>query len=159
MVKFVLDADASIKLAKGGVLEPLIRSAKCFITKQVYEEILKGKDKMYEDAFCTERLVREGKLSLSNITAEGIEGLGEGECSALALFRKLMADSIISDDRRFLSILEARRIPFIISTDVIAMLCIKRQISKIEAMAALEKIRRLVREENYNSAKRTIGGK
>ncbi len=159
MVKFVLDADASIKLSKAGVLGALTSFAKCSITTQVYQEVLKGKDKMYEDAFDIEGLVGKGKIAVSEVKAENIEGLGVGECSSLAMFQKLKGNAIISDDRKFLSVLESKRIPFVISTDVIAMLSIKKFISKNEALDALDKIRQSVREESYNSAKRIIGGK
>lgn len=159
MSKFVLDADAAIKLYKAGVLEALASFAKCSITRQVYQEILKGKDKMYEDAFDIERLVDKGKIAVCETKAEEIEGLGVGECSSLAIFQKLKGDAIVSDDRKFLSVLEERRVPFIIPTDIIAMLAIKQKISKNEAVSALDEIKRLVREENYTSAKRNIGGK
>ncbi len=159
MVKFVLDADAAIKLSKAGVLEALTSFVKCFITKQVYQEVLKGKDKMYEDAFDIEGFVGKGKIAVLEVKADNIEGLGVGECSSLALFQKLKGDAIISDDRKFLSFLESRKIPFIISTDTIALLSIKKFITKTKALHALENIRQSVREESYNSAKIIIGGK
>lgn len=159
MIKFVLDADAAIKLSKAQVLDALASFAKCVVTKQIYQEILKGKDKMYEDAFDIETLVNKGKITVQDIKAGQIEGLGIGECSALAIFQKLKGDAIVSDDRKFLSVLEAQRVPFVIPTDVIPMLFTKKRISKNEAMNALDRIRKLVREENYNVAKIKIGGK
>ncbi|MBI3033987.1 hypothetical protein HYY72_02410 [Candidatus Woesearchaeota archaeon] len=159
MVKFVLDADAAIKLAKAGVLETLTSFSKCSITKQVYQEILKGKDKMYEDAFEIERLVGKGKIFVSEVKAQEVEGLGIGECSSLEIFQKIKVDAIISDDRKFLSVLEAKKIPFIIPTDIIAMLSLKKCISKNDALGALDRMRLSVSEDSYNSAKRIIGGK
>ena len=158
MIKFVLDADGIIKLAKASVLESLTRFAKCTITKQVYKEVSKGKEKMYEDAFIIEGLVKKGKMKISPVNYENIDGLASGECSTLALFHKLKADSIISDDRKFLSLLNSREIHFIIPTDIITLLSTKHHISVIEAISALEKIRSFVHEENYTSAKRRIGG-
>ena len=159
MVKFVLDADASIKLAKAGVLEHLTLFAKCFVSKQVYDEVLKGRDRMYEDAFEIERLSKKGNITLSTVEYEKIEGLGAGECSTLVLFKKSKAHSILSDDRKFLSVLLELKIPFIIPTDIIAMLFIKRRISRIEAIGALDRIRQSVREESYISAIKTMRGK
>lgn len=159
MIKFVLDADAAIKLSKAQVLDALASFAKCVVTKQVYQEILKGKEKLYEDAFDIERLVDKGKITVQDIKAGQIEGLGIGECSALALFQKLKGNAIISDDRKFLFVLETQGVPFVIPTDVISMLFTKKRISKNNAIDALDKIRKLVREENYDAAKLKIGGK
>lgn len=71
----------------------------------------------------------------------------------------MKAEAVISDDRKFLSILEIEGIQFIIPTDIIAMLAINGKISKDEAIEALDKIRNLVREDNYHSSKEMIGGK
>ena len=141
------------------MLETLASFAKCSITKQVYHEILKGKEKLYEDAFDIERIVGKGRLAISEAKVEEVEGLGIGECSVLSMFQKTKGDAIISDDRKFLSILESRNIPFVIQTDIIVMLAIKKCVSKSEAMKALDRIRQLVREESYDAAKRSIGGR
>lgn len=159
MIKFVLDSDAAIKLAKAGVLEKLAVFAKCFMPKQAYQEVLRGKEKMYEDAFEIERIVENRKIKIINVKAQIMEGFGAGECAALSLFNKLGEDIVISDDRKFLSVLEKQGVPFIIPTDIIVMLAVKKQISSKEASEALDNMRSLVREENYKKAKEAIGGK
>lgn len=158
MAKFVLDADAAIKLQKAGALGTLASFVKCVIAMKTYEEILRGKEKMHDDAFAIEQLVEKGKVAIVKIKSYEKDGFGLGEGASLELFKKIKADGIISDDRKFISLLESQGIPFIIPTDVIAMLFIKKQMSKAEAGQALDKIRPLVRESNYSAAKRTIGG-
>lgn len=158
MIKFVLDTDAAVKLAKAGVLSSLSSSAKCFMSKLAYEEVLKGKEKMHEDAFAVEGLANVGKIKIMESKTETIEGLGIGECSSLSLFQKVKADAVISDDRKFLLAIEKDGIPFLTSTSVITWLTLKKHISKLEALEALESIKNLVREENYRNAKKMIGG-
>ncbi|MBI4141285.1 hypothetical protein HY485_05605 [Candidatus Woesearchaeota archaeon] len=158
MLKFVFDADAAIKLAKSGVLEKITLFAKCIMPKQVYEEVLKGKEKMYEDAFIVEELVHKNKISVATTNHEQINGLGAGECAALRLFEFLQADAIISDDRKFLSLLELREIPFITPIDAVALLALKHKITKQDAINALNRLHTLVRKENYQEAMKTIGG-
>jgi len=156
---FVLDADAAIKLAKAAMLDHLVSFASCAMAKQAYDEAMRGKEKMYEDAFAIEKLAENGRIRLSAVEVEREEGLGLGECATLALFRKMKADAIISDDRRFLSLLEGQEIPFMTSGDSIVLLARKRKISIVAADEALEAIRYLIREEQYQFAKRMIGGK
>ena len=159
MVKFVFDADGVIKLAKSGVLDSVSVFAACHLSTQVYEEVLKGKENMYEDAFIVEGLVAKGKIKVVTIRkAEVMAGLGGGEQSALLLYEKLGADAVISDDRKFLSFLEEKEVPFIIPTDLIVLLSAKGRISKAKAREALDSLRPFVREENYRLAKEAIGG-
>ncbi len=160
MVKFVLDADALIKLAKAGILSRFATFVKCFVPEHTYKEVLRGKEKMYEDAFVTEELVKTGRIKVMNTKNEHqIQGLGQGECAVLALFKDLRADAIIGDDRKFLSVLELQEIPFITTADAITFIALKGGVTKDEANTALDAIRMLVSEENYQQAKETIGGK
>ena len=159
MKKFVLDADSAIKLAKAGVLEQFAKNAKCLISNHVYDEIIRGKDKMYEDAFVAEKLVNEKTLQTVSVTlAETDESLGLGERSAKALFSRRGGDAIVSDDSRFLSGLEKDKVPFMLTTDAITWMVQSKSLSKKEGIAALDKIRKLVKESSYEWAKKAIGG-
>ncbi len=158
MVKLVLDADGAIKLAKSGALPRLCSVAKCFMPKEVYREVLRGKEKMYEDAFTVEELARGNKIKLADARGEHRSGLGAGEIEVLALFKEINADAVVSDDRKFLSVLEAEEIPFIIPSDAIALLAVKKIVSKQEAIKYLDKISHLVRRESYDAAREKIGG-
>lgn len=160
MYKFVLDADAVIKLAKAGVLEVLAESSLCILSQTVYYEVLKGKEKMYEDAFKTESLVAMSKISIAdgNETEENA-GLDRGESSALAVFKQEKADVIISDDRKFIAKLREDKIHFMTPPDAIAWLAEKAKITNDEGLEALEKIRLDVKEEVYERAKNLLGGK
>lgn len=159
MVKFVLDADGAIKLAKAGVLEALAERASCLLPEQVYSEVMRGKEKMYEDAFVTESLVEKLKIKVIQVSnLENLESSGAGEISALAAFRREAADAIITDDTHFISIIERRNIPFMTPTDTVVWLVKIGKISMKEGFAALDRIRSIVRKGAYARAKGLIGG-
>jgi len=112
---------------------------------------------MYEDAFIIEDLVVKKKIALTKIKPMlENKDLGIGELSTLALFQKTNADAIISDDRKFISLLESKGIPFIIPIDIITILAIKKILSSKEALNALENIKLIVREDNYFKAKKLL---
>src|SRR3989338_3511907 len=159
MLTIVFDADGLIKLARAGILERVASLIHCITSQQVYNETMRGKEKMYEDAFIIDALVEKGSIEVKRIKpTEGLLGLGLGERSALALFNKIQGDAIISDDRKFLAVLETVDIPFIIPTDLIAILAVHKKLQKTEAIKALEVLRPFVREENYTAASELIGG-
>ncbi len=158
MLKLVLDADGTIKLAKSGTLEVLTSTEKCFMASAAYEEVIKGKEKMYEDAFIVESLEQKGQIILKKSEEKQIGSTSSGESATLSLFKTLKGDAIISDDRKFLKSLEEDRISFIIPTDVIVLLAKKRAISETDAKIALDNIRDIVRDENYQSAIENIKG-
>ena len=155
---FVLDADGLIKLTKAGVIEELAKYRKCVITEEVFSEsVKKGKERFYEDAFVIEKLINRKLLALEKIKFAEIGNLGKGEASTLALYKKKKGDAIITDDRKFLSVLEEQNIPFMVPIDVITVLLKKRKITRKMASEALEKIKFLTREELYIKAKSEIG--
>lgn len=158
-MRLLLDTDAIIKLAKAGVLEVLTEHTKCAVPMQVNQELLKGKERLYEDAAVVEELARQRKLRILSRTGEKRLDLGMGESALLQLWEDQGADAIISDDRKFLSVPEERGVPFIIPTDVIALLFLKGWMTKDEAIIALERIRPWTREMNYDKARTMIGGK
>ncbi|MFA4887125.1 MAG: hypothetical protein WC595_02850 [Candidatus Nanoarchaeia archaeon] len=159
MVKFVLDSDGVIKLTKAELIRVLAKKYDCVITQQVYEELMEGKKKMYEDAFVVEELVEEKEVKVKSVKLNSeMDELGKGEHSILEMWKNENADAVISDDRKFLSILEKGEIPFLRPVEVIVMLTLKKEITKEEGMESLEAIRKFVREESYKEAKKMIGG-
>ena len=74
------------------------------------------------------------------------------------LYKKIKADSIISDDRRFLNLLEREGINFIIPTDLIAILAKTNRIKQEDAIRGLNKIRWMVTESSYIEALKYLKG-
>ncbi len=161
MTKIVFDSDGLIKLIKAGCLQKLLEYFTCSITKEVYEETaLKGMERLYDDAFQIEELVKNGRLNVekakNNKRAQQIlkySGVGKGEASSLHLFFNTDARAIISDDRTFLNLLQQNNIPFVTPTDMIVRLYELKIISNDEAMKSLIKIKPYVNKSSYNNAK------
>ena len=63
-MKIIMDACTAILLAKSSVIEILTDTKEIKMTKQVYEEIIKGKVKMFEDSFLIEGLKKKEKIHL-----------------------------------------------------------------------------------------------
>lgn len=166
MRTFVLDSDGLIKLIKSSIAEVFLEKFSCFISQDVYEEVVvRGKEGLYEDAFAAEALIAKGKLKVKEVEEEraakiltGREELGKGERSSLHLFFGLTADAIITDDKAFIKILSESNVPFIIPSDVIASLARLRLISEEQAMKALNSLRPYIHKGNYAKAKRVIEG-
>ncbi|MCZ7384577.1 MAG: hypothetical protein O8C63_07495 [Candidatus Methanoperedens sp.] len=164
MTKIVFDSDGLIKLTKAECLQILLEHFTCSITKEVYEETaLKGMERLYDDAFQIEELVKKGRLNVekakNNKQAQQIlkySGVGKGEASSLHLFFNTNARAIISDDRAFLNLLEQNNIPFITPATLIIRMVELKLLSKEEAMGALNKLKPYVSKNNYNNAKANL---
>jgi predicted nucleic acid-binding protein len=161
MTKIIFDSDGLIKLVKAGCFRKLPDYFTCLISNEVYEEtVLKGMERLYEDAFQIEELVKKKMLKVENVKnnnkAQSIlenSKIGKGETSTLHLFLNTNAKVIISDDRIFLKILHQNNIPFIIPIDLIIRLYELKIISKEEATEGLIEIKPYVSKNCYDKAK------
>jgi len=163
---FVLDSDGLIKLVKSSIVERLLRRFSCFVSSEVYEEVVtKGEVRLYEDAFTVEAPVEKNLLEVrraeesgrAKAVLRGKEELGLGEKTALHLCFSLEADAIISDDKAFLKVLKENNVPFIIPSEVIARFVKMKVISKEEGLRSLNMLKSYI-NENYLAAKRVIEG-
>jgi len=164
MTKLIFDSDGLIKLVKAGCFQKLPNYFTCLISNEVYEEtVLKGMERLYEDAFQIEELVKKKMLKVekvkNNKKAQSIlenSKVGKGETSILYIFFNINADVIISDDRVFLKILHQNNIPFIIPIDLIIRLYELKIISKEEAMDGLIEMKPYVNKNGFNNAKANL---
>lgn len=161
MKRIVFDADGLIKLTKAGVMDEVVRHYRCLISDHVYQEaVTEGKKRGHRDAIVIEGLIKNKQIDIVRTKrTAGVMGLGAGELSTLELYRQKNCDAIISDDRKFLTMLEQEAVNFIIPTDVIAMLMASGVIKKEAALSALDRIKELVRAESYYLAREAVGGK
>lgn len=159
MERLVFDADGLIKLAKSGILGKLAQPI--IISRQVFEEVVvEGKRRLFEDAFLVEDLIERKIIQVKAIPGPAHRtGFGKGELSSLALYRREQAAAIVTDDRKFITLLEEENIPFLIPTEIIVALAERKRISTEEAKKALGRIMPFVREGNYNDAWSALGGK
>lgn len=158
MTKFVLDADGAIKLARSGALTTLTENAKVVIPDAVFNEIIQGKEKQYEDAFIIEALVNSEKIRRVHVSSEHDDTLGIGEIVVLALWKSAKADAVISDDRKFIRLLEQENIPVLIPTLAIVWLVKNRIAKKEQGKMWLQAIRPFVRIDAYDRALVLLGG-
>jgi predicted nucleic acid-binding protein len=160
MNKLVFDSDGIIKLTKAGCLEKVLQNFDCYITQEVYEEtVVKGKERLHDDAFLLDTFVNEGKLKLReaepNEDAQFIlsnSTVGRGESSTLHLFSDNNAKAIISDDRVFLNLLHRNNVRFIIPTDLIVRLYELKILTKKESKEALTMIKPMTNKNNFDKA-------
>ncbi len=160
MNKLVFDSDGIIKLTKAGCLEKVLQNFDCFITQEVYEEtVVKGKERLHDDAFLLDTFVNEGKLKLreaeSNEDAQFIlsnSAIGRGESSTLHLLFNIDAKAIISDDRIFLNLMQRNNVRFIIPTDLIVRLFELKILTKKETIEALTMVKSMINKNNFDKA-------
>ncbi|MDP2755503.1 MAG: hypothetical protein Q8P40_14090 [Nitrospirota bacterium] len=164
MSKLVFDSDGLIKLFKSGCLQIIFQNFACSISREVHEEtVIKGMERLYDDAFEIEGLIKKDKLTVevvrNNKQAQNIlkhSSAGKGEAASLHLFFNLDATAIISDDRVFLNLLHKNNVPFITPTDLIVRLYVLKLISKKEALDVLNKIKPYASKDSYANAKANL---
>ena len=164
MSKFVIDADALIKLGKAGLLAALLETHEILVPTAVYEEaVVTGKQEMYEDAFVLEEVLKAGGVSVvrregaaETVADAARASLGPGERDAFVLYRQERADAVLSDDRVFLGFLEENGVPYLTPTAVIVSLAGSKRLPLDEAFRVLEKLGEYVGEAVYDDARRTL---
>lgn len=161
MSKFVVDADALIKLGKAGGLAALLEAHEVLVPTAVYEEaVVAGKREMYEDAFVLEEALKRGEARISRrevaeeTAADAArDSLGPGEREAFALYLREGADAVLSDDRVFLGFLDAEGVPYLTSTAVVVGLASSEELTLDEAFRVLEGLKEYVRKGVYEEAR------
>lgn len=151
----LLDADGLIKLNRGRVLERVARVFECVITDVVYHEVVtQGKEQQYPDAAEIERIVETSMAVQSTATLEVPDlSLDPGETSVFGLAVQQTGEYIIvSDDRRFLSLLARQGVPFLVPVDLIVTMIQEGYLTEDEARDALEWMRPLIAETAYYRA-------
>lgn len=169
MTVIVADADGLIKLGKSGALPQLLSATEILVPEAVYEEaVVVGKKEMHEDAFELERTLREGGAEVvSDVetgTGEAEEllrdapSLGAGERAALRIFHDKGADAVLTDDRAFVNLLRRTKATILLPAAAIVLLAKSGRMGAEDAVAALERIERLVRRSVYEEAQQELNG-
>jgi len=143
-MRIMLDADASIKLTKIGLIEILASGFKIVITDIVYDEhVIAGLKKNYPDAIKMKRLVSEGKIEVvpvkNKTSVYNVSYLGRGEISIIIYCLENDVEVIVSDDAAFLRIMKAMdKVPCIPVAGILTMGINKGLIDKDRGLKFLD---------------------
>lgn len=158
VVKLLMDADATIKLHRSGVLARVVGGFSCMMPSAVYEEVVtRGKARLHEDARAIEGVIA-GRVAVPQ-TQEREQpeaGLGAGEPGILELLDQGADAIVVSDDRRFLSLLSSRSIAFLTPADVLVLMARRGIVTRAEANEALERLRPMIRAWAYHEAREDL---
>jgi len=151
-VRLLIDADGLIKLHRAGVLSHALRTFACAIPQAVYDEVVvKGRARLHGDADAIGTTLAGTTTILPTESHQDPSeaGLGAGELGILGLLSGDFDSIVVSDDRRFLSVLKAMGVRFLTPADVLTMLWRRGVLTTIEAREALERLRPLIRSAAY----------
>jgi hypothetical protein len=155
VVRLIIDADAAIKLYRSGILAEVVKAFSCEMPEAVYNEVVtQGKRRLYQDAEEIEAIIA-GKISIiaTSGTLKPEMGLGAGESGILDVLREKPDLIVVSDDRRFLTVLSKMKASFITPADTLVLLARRNSITRSEAGKALEQLRPLIRSAAYYEAR------
>ena len=152
-MRFLLDADALIKLNRIGVLAVLAAEYDCAAPSNVYQEVVTdAKARGYADADELAQLLG-GVIEVVSGTADGgVFGLGDGESAILTLLAEWPDALPVSDDRKFQGVLVSQSIAFLSTSDVVSNLGQHGVLTLGDAIQALGALRPLINEMSYQRA-------
>lgn len=164
-MNLAIDTDALIKLTKSSSKGAVGTAFTVLVPSEVQREcVQQGKAGGFPDALRVEENIERGVLRVrkpkrSARTDAIVKDLrlSGGEADVLRLHRSGGIDLVVSDDRRFLQILEALGIRYTTPGPLIAALSKMGKMARKEALEHLEKLRAFISEEEYFEAKRAIG--
>jgi hypothetical protein len=158
-----MDAYATIKLHRSGVLASVVKAFQCEMPRAVYEEVVThGKRKLHQDAEAIEAIVAGAIKIIETSQVHKPElNLGAGELGVLEALHQEADLIVVSDDRRFLSVLMQQGAQFLTPVDILVLLARQDVITGTEAREALELLRPMVREAAYYEGREDLehGGK
>ena len=154
IIRMLLDADASIKLTKIGIIETFVFGFEVILTNDVYDEhVIAGLSRGYQDAKIMEKLDEDGKVFVADASEKPSCFdkfiLGRGEKSVINYYvGNNNIDLIVSDDEAFLKVLDRFDIPFTPVAGVILMCVSCELISKEKGFRYLESLKPMIKAEH-----------
>lgn len=159
-----MDTDALVKLTKGSAKEIVGSAFEVVLPPGVYEEAVeRGKAGGHADAFRIEENVRQGLLVVrrppsDTRTERLIEelGLAGGEADLLRLLSGEEVEAAVSDDSRFLHILEGLGVRYATPSALLVLLRRTGALPGDETRAKLDALAPFISEEEYLEAQRAL---
>lgn len=153
-MRIIIDACSAILLAKASVFEKVLDSYNVIMPQEVYDEVIKGKEKLFADALLVERLKKENKIKVVKVNQKLKNkirkdfNMGDGESSVLssALEGNLI---VFTDNRQGRKAAATNSIPLIGSPEIMVSLYKKKIIDYDKIINALKIIDEQGWFENY----------
>ena len=164
-MNLAFDTDALIKLTRCSAKEAVGAAFGAYLPGDVHRECVEqGKAGGFPDALRVEANIKKGVLSVRKPRrTPGTEKLirdlrlSGGEADVLRLHQSGDIDLVVSDDRRFLQILEALGIRYTTPGPLVAALFRMRKMAREEVLAHLERLATFISEDEYLEARRALG--
>jgi hypothetical protein len=163
-VNVALDSDVVIKMTKSSLKEAVVSAFSVFLPSEVEVECVEqGKQGGHADALRVEENIKRGRIQVRGTRRSGRAEtivrdlrLKSGEADLVRLHASGGVDVVVSDDRRFLNVLQTLEIPFATSSSLIVALAKRDRINRREALVYLRKLAEYISEEQYAEARAAI---
>jgi len=163
-VDIALDSDVVIKMTKTSLKEAVTSAFTVCLPPEVHVECVEqGKQGGHPDALRVEENIKRRRIHVRGTRKTGAAetivrnlSLKGGEADLVRLHASGGVEVVVSDDRRFLNVLQTLRIPFATSSSLIVALAKRDRIERGEALGYLEKLAEYISEEQYAEARAAI---
>ncbi len=157
-MNIVIDTDALIKISKSSLKELITSNISVNIPSAVKKEsVEEGKMRGFPDAILLDNNIQKGRINVvSTKKKRDVEDiikilqLEGGEADSFRLFHQGKYDSIVSDDQKFLELVDSVGIPFLTPGALIVYLYKVKKISLEEARKCVDKIQHMISDEEYS---------
>ena len=142
-MKIIVDACTIILLAKASILEACTESYTVHASDYVADEVLEGKKRLYDDALLVERLLADGKITLTksdtilttHVMKDFIMGKGEASCISTAIKNKDWA--VATDNRQGRKAARIHNLKLLGCLSLVIAMYKRKKIDKEKAMQSL----------------------
>lgn len=157
-----MDSDCLVKLTKAGIKESIAAALEVHIPPLVKKETVdEAKGRGFQDAFEIEGNIARKRLYAATLHMKkpAAVSASKWEEEVVSLFEEGNYDAIASDDRRFLKILDAARIPYLTPGACLVYAHKNNRIEREKAMAMLESLKPFISSDEYVVTKLYLEGR
>jgi rRNA-processing protein FCF1 len=148
-MRVIMDADCLVKLTRAGLKEIVVTNYTIHIPRNVKEEVVDaGIEQNLSDAYAVSSNIRKRLVHVIQ-AKRGVKG----EQEVLDSYESGDYDFIASDDKRFIRILKATGIPYIVPASFIYGLYVNKNISINKAKELLNVLSPFVSDDQVNAVR------
>ncbi len=163
-VKVAMDSDALIKLTKAALKEDVVGAMEVVIPPEVEKEcVAQGKAGHHPDAIILSQNILAGRIHVTEPnpppglqrTLEDLNVQG-GEAEVLRLQTTIDADLIVSDDAKFLRLIDGLGLTYATPAALVVALVFQGDLSRQDALRKLEDLAPLISAEEHAGAREAL---